>query len=78
MFYDADWPLAETEFERAIELNPNYASAHLWYGVYWTILGRLDEAEAEYRKALELDPLSLIINRGLARIFYFQRRYDRQ
>jgi tetratricopeptide (TPR) repeat protein len=75
-FYDADWSLAETEFKRAIELNPNYASAHQWYGLYWMAIGHLDEAEAEQRKALELDPLSLIINRVLAGNLWFQRRYD--
>ena len=74
--YDADWSLAETEFKRAIELNPNYASAHQWYGIYWIAIGHLDEAEAEFRKALELDPLSLVINQNLAVLFYFQRRYD--
>ena len=76
MAYDMDWSLAETEYKRAIELNPNYATAHQWYGLYWTALGHLAEGEAEFRKALELDPLSLIINRGLGRNLYFQRRYD--
>ena len=76
MSYDMDWSLAETEFKRAIELNPNYASAHQWYGVYWAQLGRLDEAEAEFRKAQELDPLSLIINRALAGMFWFQGTHD--
>ena len=61
-YYDWNWSGAETEFRRAIELNPNYASAHQWYTDWLGIMGRYDEARAEIRKALELDPLSLIIN----------------
>jgi len=53
---------AEKEFKRAIELNPNYATAHHWYSEYLLSMGRDDEALAEIKRAQELDPLSLIIN----------------
>ena len=54
----------EREFQRAIELNPSYATAHQWYGVALGSMGRLEEAIAESKRALELDPLSLITNQG--------------
>jgi serine/threonine protein kinase/Flp pilus assembly protein TadD len=60
-FYDWDWPAAELAFQRAIELNPNYAMAHNWYALFLTPMGRFNEAISELKKAQELDPLSLII-----------------
>jgi len=60
--FDWDWAGAEREFRRAIELNPNYATAHQWFAVELVNLGRTSEAIKEINKALELDPLSLIIN----------------
>ncbi len=60
--YDWDWPGAEREFRRAIELNPGYATAHQWYGEFLSGLGRHEEALAEIKRAQQLDPLSLIIN----------------
>ncbi len=74
--YDWDWSGAENEFRRAIELNPNYGTAHQWYGNYLADLGRFDEALAEAKRAQELDPLSLIINRDLGQVLYYARRYD--
>ncbi|MCA1815361.1 MAG: winged helix-turn-helix domain-containing protein [Acidobacteria bacterium] len=76
MYYDWDWAGAESQFRRAIELNPNYALAHYWYGVYLAKLGRPDEAIIECRKGLEGDPLSLVINVTLAVIFYSARRHE--
>jgi len=73
--YDWDWPGAEVEFKRAIELNGNNASAHQWYGDFLTRMGRFDEARAELKKAQELDPLSLLTNTSLGRQLYFTRRY---
>ncbi len=68
---------ATVQFERAIELNPNYATAHQWYGGHVLFpLGRFDEAIAQEKKALELDPLSLIAHTDLANTYYFARRYD--
>jgi tetratricopeptide (TPR) repeat protein len=59
-WYDRDWPGAEQAFERAIELNPNYAPAHQWYSHYLVAQGEYGEAVTQIRKALELDPRSLI------------------
>jgi DNA-binding winged helix-turn-helix (wHTH) protein/TolB-like protein/Tfp pilus assembly protein PilF len=74
--YDWDWSGAEQEFRRAIELNPNYPSAHQWYAVYLSSLGRHQEAIAEIKRALELDPLSLPVNTVTARVLYLARQYD--
>jgi len=73
---DWDWPGAEQSFQRAIELNPGYATAHHWYAFLLTMMGRHDEALTEIRKAQELDPLSLVINTNIGYIYYFARRYD--
>jgi len=73
--FDWDWAGAEREFKRAIELNPNSAEAHHWYGDFLTRLGRFDEARVELKKAQELDPLSLLINSSLGRELYFARLY---
>jgi TolB-like protein/Tfp pilus assembly protein PilF len=74
---DLDFDGSTREFQRAIELNPNYATAHHWYGLELLVsLGRFDEAIREVKRALELDPLSLPINGGLGRTYYFARRYD--
>jgi len=59
--YDWDRAGAEKEFRRAIELNPNYASAHEWFGMYYFADGRFDQALTEFKQAQQLDPLSLII-----------------
>lgn len=74
--YDWNWALAESEFKRAIQLNPNYATAHHWYAFYLADLGRADEAVSEIRLAQQLDPLSLVINADVANILYLTRRYD--
>jgi Predicted integral membrane protein len=63
--YEWDWPGAEREFKRAIELNPNYATAHQWYSEYLTFLGRTEESLAQIRLAHKLELNSLIINAGL-------------
>jgi len=59
--YDWDWQTAEKEFRRAIELNPNYATAHHWYAEHLSWQGRFDDALRESERARQLDPLSLII-----------------
>jgi tetratricopeptide (TPR) repeat protein len=59
---DWDFPGAEKEFNRAIELNPNNATAHLWYGMYLAQRGRSDESLAAMRRAKSLDPFSPIVN----------------
>ena len=75
--YDWDWQTAEKEFRRAIELNPNYATAHHWYAEHLTWRGRFDEALQESERARQLDPLSLIIAADNGAILYYSRQYDR-
>jgi serine/threonine protein kinase/Tfp pilus assembly protein PilF len=74
--FDWDWPTAEEEFKRAIELNANYATAHHLYGRHLMIMGRFDEAATEIRRASDLDPLSLFINADLSAPLFFRRQYD--
>jgi eukaryotic-like serine/threonine-protein kinase len=74
--FEWDWAGAEKEFKRAIELNPNLATAHHWYGDYLTNMGRFDEGIAETKKAQELDPLSLIINTTMGWQFYLAGRNE--
>jgi TolB-like protein/DNA-binding winged helix-turn-helix (wHTH) protein/Flp pilus assembly protein TadD len=71
-----DWDGAEREFKRAIELNPNYATAHHWYALYLASMGRMDEAVTVAKRGRELDPLSLIVNTGFGRVLYCARRHD--
>jgi TolB-like protein/Tfp pilus assembly protein PilF len=75
--FEWDWQGAEEEFKRAIELNPGYALAHFWYGAqHLRCMARFDEAIRETRLALELDPLSLIINREVAHNLHYAGQYD--
>ena len=74
--YDWDWAGAEKEFNLAIQLNPNYATAHQRYSLFLPITGRFQEAVAEAQKARDLDPLSLPANENLGDILYLARRYD--
>jgi TolB-like protein/DNA-binding winged helix-turn-helix (wHTH) protein/Flp pilus assembly protein TadD len=74
--YDWDWSGAEAEFQRAIALNPNYATAHQWYGQFLRLMGREEEAIAEGQKSLDLDPMSLIINVEAGLPYHYLRRYD--
>lgn len=75
--YDWDFAGAEREFERALTLSPNYAEAHHWYAIYLANVGRHQEADREARRAVELDPLSLLMNMTPALNFYLARQYDR-
>jgi serine/threonine protein kinase/Tfp pilus assembly protein PilF len=75
--YEWDWSGGEREFQRAIALNPNSARAHQAYGfVLLAGTGRLEEATVELKRALELDPLSLLINRNMGRVFIYKKQYD--
>jgi tetratricopeptide (TPR) repeat protein len=75
--HDLNFPDANREFRRAIELSPNYATAHQWYGQCGLlVLGRSDDAVAEAKRALELDPLSIIINADLGNTLFSAHRYD--
>jgi serine/threonine-protein kinase len=73
---DWDWTGAEEEFRRAIQLNPDYALAHHFYGFLLGARGRGGESLAEFRHALEIDPLSLIINADYGWAYYCGHRYD--
>ncbi|MDA1236506.1 MAG: protein kinase [Acidobacteria bacterium] len=73
---DWAWSAAEAEFRKAIELNPNYATAHHQYAMFLAMHLRLEEARKEIAIAHELDPLSLIISTAVGRVLHFSRRYD--
>lgn len=75
--YDFDFDRSITEFERAIQLNPNYATAHHWFSsVPLMGLAQFNRAIAEGKVAIELDPLSLINNADLGWVYFAARRYD--
>jgi TolB-like protein/DNA-binding winged helix-turn-helix (wHTH) protein/Flp pilus assembly protein TadD len=75
--FEYDWQGAEQEFKRAIELNPNYAEAHFRYAwTYLTPLGKSEQAIAEMKKALELDPFSRIYNTVFGLTYFYARKYE--
>ena len=76
-FYDWNWPAAENEYRRAIALEPGYATAHAWYSLFLAMMGRFDEAFSEIGIALELDPLSLLINSIQGLIHIFSRNFSK-
>lgn len=71
-----NWRGAENELKRAIELDPNYASAYQWYASTLATMGRSEDLLRNARRAHELDPLSPIINAYLGRAYYLSRQYD--
>jgi TolB-like protein/Flp pilus assembly protein TadD len=75
--FDWNWIDAEREFKRAIELNPNDAGTHWRYGMFYLMpVGRLDEAIAEGKRSLELEPLDLNHGANLSGLYFYARRYD--
>ena len=74
--YNFDWAVAEGQHRRAIEINPNYATAHHWYGFHLLMEGRFDEALEQLLRARELDPLSPSIIQALGWCYYQMRRFD--
>jgi serine/threonine-protein kinase len=76
VLYERDWAAAEQEFRRAIELNPNYATAHSFYASYLRSRGRHAEAAVEIRKAQEADPLSLFTQTNAGWVSFCARQYD--
>jgi len=74
--YDWNSQGAEGEFQRAIELNPNYATAHQWYGQTLGRMGNLDEALREEKLAQELDPLSPVIYVEMGGVYFYRRQFD--
>ncbi len=75
LIYDHDFHTAEREFERSIELNPGYAHAHHWLGLYLGLMGRYEESYTELKRAIRLEPHS-IMNQTLGFMLVFNRRYD--
>ena len=73
---DWDWRAAEGEFSKALVLNPGHAPTRHWHGMFLAARGRFDEALDEMRRAAELDPMSLIVMAGIAKVLYFAGRYD--
>ena len=74
--YDWDWPGAEREFKRGIELKSNYATAHQWYSFYLSAMGRVEEAIVEIKRAQDLEPLSLFINSDVGSALYRAGQHD--
>jgi adenylate cyclase len=73
---DWDWEGAEQALKEAIALQPSYATAHEWYGLFLAAHGRLDESLKEMELAYKLDPFSPSVSNGLARIYHFRKEYD--
>ena len=73
---DWEWSAAEREFKRALELNPNSANAHKLYWLYLSSMGRHEEALAEIKNAIRLDPLNLKYNDNLGQEYVVKRQYD--
>lgn len=76
MWYYYDWARAGSELDEALTLNPSYATAHMWRATHHTALGEFNDALIEARRAIELDPLSMIILCEGARDLYIARQYD--
>ena len=74
--YHWDWKLAEKHFRRAIELNPNYANAYMWYADCLTALGRFDEAHSNIASAIPRDPLNLSVRASAGVAFYYSGKPD--
>ena len=74
--YEFNWALAESEYRRAIELNPNVAQTYYWYSDLLAVTGRFDEAFSMSLKAKELDPFSAAMDLNVARVLYYARRFD--
>ncbi len=74
--YDWDWEGAERSYRRALALNPAYATGHHWYSFVLLVSGQSEQALVEAHTALELDPSSLSIRRGLGWLYYYTRRYE--
>ncbi|RJP74130.1 MAG: hypothetical protein C4532_03030, partial [Candidatus Abyssobacteria bacterium SURF_17] len=74
--YERDWKNAESEYKRAIELNPGYASTRYFYSWHLTFIGRYDEAIEQIQRAFELDPLSLVINREIGGAYLYAGKHE--
>jgi TolB-like protein/Flp pilus assembly protein TadD len=75
LVYEWNFPEARKEFEKALQLRSGYATAHQFYGYYLTAVGKSDEAIAERKKALELDPISPLLHSALGEAYYHARQF---
>ncbi len=76
MHYSYDWAAAAHELERALQINSNYATAHVWRSSCYAVLNQMDEAMVEARRAEELDPFAVVTMNEVAKNFYYARKYD--
>jgi tetratricopeptide (TPR) repeat protein len=76
MLYDWNWAEAERRFRRALELNPDYVPALLWYSFLLTVLRRHDESLATVRHAAEVEPLAMMVHQAVARSLHYAGRYE--
>jgi TolB-like protein/Flp pilus assembly protein TadD len=76
LVYERNFPEARKEFEKALQLRPGYATAHQFYGYYLTTMGQLEDAIAERKKAVALDPINPLMNSALAEAYYHARRFE--
>jgi TolB-like protein/Tfp pilus assembly protein PilF len=75
--HEWNWDEGERGFNRALELDPNYSTAHQWYAIYLTSMARHEDAIAKIRRAQEINPISIVIGLDMARTYYFARQYDK-
>jgi adenylate cyclase len=75
---DWDWTRAETEHKKAIDLNPNYATASHWYAIFLSTRGQIEEGLAKIARAQELDPYSPIISVNVGTLNFLAGRYDEE
>lgn len=75
--FDWKWRASEQELQRAITLNPNLPQAHLYFGQFLSVQGRMDDAVDEHQRLLQLDPTSLVANQLLCAMYYSSREYDK-
>jgi serine/threonine-protein kinase len=74
--HDFDWPAAERDYRRALDLNPSYAAGHRSFALELMALGRFDEAIEHLKTAEQLDPISILTTNNMATTLYCARRYD--
>jgi TolB-like protein/Tfp pilus assembly protein PilF len=76
LLFDWDWPGAEREFKRALDLNPNCVTGHHWYGLFLALMGRFEEAFVQMKHSLDLDPLSLVLSSHVGWFLYYAHRFE--
>lgn len=76
MYFDWNWEAADREFRLAIDRNASYATAHEWYGLFLAAMGRFEDAQAEERRAQELDPLSVAVACTAGWVLHYSGRQD--